>query len=926
MPGTNLTREEAQQRAKLLTVDSYEIDLDLSGAVEGGTYRSVTTVRFDSAESGVGSFIDLVAPAVQEVVLNGDSLDPAEVFKDSRIELAGILEGRNVLRVVADCAYTNTGEGLHRFVDPVDQQAYLYTQFEVPDARRVFASFEQPDLKATFQFTVKAPSGWTVISNSPTPEPKDDVWEFEPTPRISTYVTALILGPYHSVHSVYEKDGQSVPLGIYCRPSLAEFLDSDAIFEVTRQGFEWFQEKFDYAYPFKKYDQLFVPEFNAGAMENAGAVTIRDQYVFRSKVTDAAYEVRAETILHELAHMWFGDLVTMEWWNDLWLNESFATYTSIACQSYAPGSRWPHSWTTFANSMKTWAYRQDQLPSTHPIMAQINDLDDVLVNFDGITYAKGASVLKQLVAYVGEDEFFRGVQAYFKAHAYGNTQLSDLLGALEETSGRDLGTWSQKWLQTAGINVLRPEIETDANGVITSFAIRQEAPALPAGAKGEPTLRPHRIAVGLYDLDDSAGGSGKLVRGERIELDVDGELTEVAELVGKRRPAVILLNDDDLSYAKVRLDEQSLAFVTEHLGDFEASLPRALCWASAWDMTRDAELAARDYLSLVLSGIGKESDIGVVQSLHRQVLTAVELYADPNAREALLTRWTDATLAHLRSSAGGSDHQLAWARAFAATARTPEQLDLLEGLLDGRESIEGLAVDTELRWSFVQRLAAVGRFDEAEITSEYERDRTAAGERHAATARAARPTEEAKAEAWASVVESDKLPNAVQEAVIGGFVQFGQRELLAPYTEKYFAAVKGVWDSRSHEMAQQIAVGLYPSVQVSADTLAKTDEWLASAEPSAALRRLISESRSGVERALRAQARHGGVGGDALRRGKMALPRARARKRRFRMEVSRSTGTAAPTGETTSPAAVARSGPRPHQGRGERRSLLAFRF
>ncbi|WP_328846036.1 aminopeptidase N [Streptomyces sp. NBC_00258] len=855
MPGTNLTREEAQQRAKLLTVDSYEIDLDLSGAQgEGGTYRSVTTVRFDSAETGAESFIDLVAPAVHEVTLNGDSLDPAEVFKDSRIALPGILEGRNILRVVADCAYTNTGEGLHRFVDPVDQQAYLYTQFEVPDARRVFASFEQPDLKATFQFTVKAPTGWTVISNSPTPEPKDDIWVFEPTPRISTYITALILGPYHSVHSVYEKDGQSVPLGIYCRPSLAEFLDSDAIFEVTRQGFEWFQEKFDYAYPFKKYDQLFVPEFNAGAMENAGAVTIRDQYVFRSKVTDAAYEVRAATILHELAHMWFGDLVTMEWWNDLWLNESFATYAEAACQAYAPQSRWPHSWTTFANSMKTWAYRQDQLPSTHPIMAEINDLDDVLVNFDGITYAKGASVLKQLVAYVGEDEFFQGVQAYFKRHAFGNTRLSDLLGALEETSGRDLKTWSKAWLETAGINVLRPEIETDANGVITAFAVRQEAPALPAGAKGESTLRPHRIAVGLYDLDDS---SGKLLRDDengRIELDVDGELTAVPELVGRRRPAVILLNDDDLSYAKVRLDEQSLAFVTEHLGDFESSLPRALCWASAWDMTRDAELATRDYLSLVLSGIGKESDIGVVQSLHRQVKLAIELYADPTAREALLTRWTDATLAHLKSAAGGSDHQLAWARAFAATARTPEQLDLLEGLLDGRETIEGLAVDTELRWAFVQQLAAVGRFDEAEIAGEYERDRTAAGERHAASARSARPTEEAKSEAWASVVESDKLPNAVQEAVIGGFVQTGQRELLAPYTDKYFAAVKDVWDSRSHEMAQQIVVGLYPSVQVSEETLRKTDEWLASAEPGPALRRLISESRAGVERALRAQA------------------------------------------------------------------------
>ncbi|MFF0108732.1 aminopeptidase N [Streptomyces hirsutus] len=856
MPGTNLTREEAQQRAKLLTVDSYEIDLDLSGAQEGGTYRSVTTVRFDvSADAeGAESFIDLVAPTVHEVTLNGDALDPAEVFADSRIALPGLLPGRNVLRVSADCAYTNTGEGLHRFVDPVDDQAYLYTQFEVPDARRVFASFEQPDLKATFRFTVKAPHGWTVISNSPTPEPRDNVWEFEPTPRISTYITALIVGPYHSVHSVYEKDGQSVPLGIYCRPSLAEYLDADAIFDVTRQGFEWFQEKFDYAYPFGKYDQLFVPEFNAGAMENAGAVTIRDQYVFRSKVTDAAYEVRASTILHELAHMWFGDLVTMEWWNDLWLNESFATYAEAACQADAPGSKWPHSWTTFANSMKTWAYRQDQLPSTHPIMADIRDLDDVLVNFDGITYAKGASVLKQLVAYVGKDAFFSGVQAYFKRHAYGNTRLSDLLGALEKTSGRDLSTWSKKWLETAGINVLRPEIKTDGadgTGTITSFAIRQEAPALPAGAKGESTLRPHRIAVGLYDLDEA---SGKLVRVDRVELDVDGELTAVPQLVGKARPAVVLLNDDDLSYAKVRLDERSLAFVTEHLGDFEASLPRALCWASAWDMTRDAELATRDYLSLVLSGIGKESDIGVVQSLHRQVKLAIDLYSAPNTREALLTRWTEATLAHLRAAEAGSDHQLAWARAFAATARTPEQLDLLDSLLEGTQTIEGLAVDTELRWAFVERLAAVGRYDESEIAGEYERDKTAAGERHAATARAARPTEEAKAEAWASVVESDKLPNALQEAVIAGFVQTDQRELLAPYTDRYFEAVADVWESRSHEMAQQIAVGLYPSIQVSEETLEKTDAWLASAEPNAALRRLVSESRAGVERALRAQA------------------------------------------------------------------------
>ncbi|BAU83251.1 aminopeptidase N [Streptomyces laurentii] len=852
MPGTNLTREEAQQRAKLLTVDAYEVDLDLTGAREGGTYRSVTTVRFDSAEAGAETFIDLVAPAVHEVVLNGHSLDVAAVFRDSRIALAHLKQGANELTVVADCAYTNTGEGLHRFVDPVDGEVYLYTQFEVPDARRVFASFEQPDLKATFRFTVKAPEGWTVNSNSPTPEPKDGVWEFAPTPRISTYITALIAGPYHSVHSTYEgKNGQVVPLGIYCRPSLAEYLDADHIFDVTRQGFDWFQEKFDYDYPFAKYDQLFVPEFNAGAMENAGAVTIRDQYVFRSKVTDAAYERRAETILHELAHMWFGDLVTMEWWNDLWLNESFATFTSVACQASVEGTRWPNAWTTFANAEKTWAYRQDQLPSTHPIMADINDLEDVLVNFDGITYAKGASVLKQLVAYVGQDEFFQGVQAYFKRHAYGNTRLADLLGALEETSGRDLKAWSKAWLETAGINILRPELETDENGALTAFAVRQEAPALPAGAKGEAVLRPHRIAIGFYDLDEA----GKLVRTERLELDIEAaELTAVPQLIGRQRPAVVLLNDDDLSYAKVRLDEVSLQNVTEHLGDFTESLPRALCWASAWDMTRDGELATRDYLALVLSGIAKETDIGVVQSLHSQTKLAIELYAAPEWRAEGLARWGAFALEQLRAAKAGSDHQLAWARAFAATAREDADLDLLTALLDGSASVEGLAVDAELRWSLVQRLAATGRFDEPEIAAELERDRTAAGERHAATARAARPTEAAKAEAWASVVESDALANAVQEAVIGGFVQTDQRELLAPYTAKYFASIKQVSETRSHEMVQQIVVGLYPTLQVSQETLDATDAWIAEHQPVPALRRMVTECRAGIERALKAQA------------------------------------------------------------------------
>ncbi|AUG80074.1 aminopeptidase N [Kitasatospora sp. MMS16-BH015] len=850
MPGTNLTREEARTRAELLHVDAYDITLDLSGAREGGTFRSTTEVRFTATTPGAATFIDLVAPGVTEIELNGEQL-PLDNFQDSRIALPGLL-AENVLRVVADCAYTNTGEGLHRFVDPVDGETYLYTQFEVPDARRVFANFEQPDLKAAFTFTVTAPTGWVVVSNSPTPTPVGEgdtqVWSFEPTKRMSTYITAIVAGPYVGVFDAYENGAQRVPLGVYCRPSLKEYLDAEAIFSVTKLGFDYFQEKFDYAYPFPKYDQLFVPEFNAGAMENAGVVTLRDQYVFRSKVTDASYEARAATILHELAHMWFGDLVTMEWWNDLWLNESFATFAETVCQAEAEGSAWRGSWTTFANQMKTWAYRQDQLPSTHPIMAEINDLEDVQVNFDGITYAKGASVLKQLVAYVGQDAFFEGVRAYFKRHAWGNTRLSDLLGALEEASGRDLKTWSKAWLETAGINVLRPELELAADGTLASVAVLQEAPALPAGAKGEAVLRPHRIAIGCYDLVD-----GALVRTERVELDIDGPRTEVPQLAGKARPALLLLNDDDLSYAKVRLDPASLAVLTEHLGAFADSLPRALCWASAWDMTRDGELATREYLALAVANLGRESDIGVVQTVQRQAKLALELYADPAWREQGLGIWAEAAEQHLRSAAPGSDHQLAWARTFTAVARTEDQLALLAGLLDGSVELAGLAVDTDLRWTLLSRLVATGKAGQAEVDAELARDQTAAGQEHAASCLAALPTAEAKAAAWASVIERDELTNYVQDAVIGGFNQPEHRELTAPYVEKYFAAVKGIWETRSHEISQQIIVGLYPSYHVSQSTLDATDAWLTTADPAPALRRMVIEARAGIERALRAQ-------------------------------------------------------------------------
>jgi aminopeptidase N len=858
MPGTNLTAQEAEHRSRAVTVDTYDIALDLRAAAGSGTFRSETEIRFDCADPEAPLFLDLRAPAVREVVVNGRALAPDQVFRDSRIELPHLVAGPNEVRVVADCAYTNTGEGLHRFTDPADGNTYLYTQFEVADARRVFACFDQPDLKAQFRFTVSAPADWTVVSNSAAVTAGEStgkdtaVREFGRTPRLSTYVVSLVAGPYHAVRAEHRRGERTIPLGLYCRRSLAGHLDPDEIFAVTRQGLDWFEERFGHPYPFEKYDQIFVPGFNAGAMENAAAVTFHEKYVFRSRATEAAHRKRAATILHELSHMWFGDLVTMAWWSDLWLNESFATYSSFACQALGPDPRWAGAWTTFANHQKAKAYRQDQLPSTHPVVAGIRDLDDVLVNFDGITYAKGASVLKQLVAYVGMDAFFEGVRAYFAAHAYGNTRLGDLLRALEEASGRDLGTWSKQWLETAGINVLRPEIETDADGIITAFRVRQEAPALPPGVPGEATLRPHRIAVGCYTLD---GAGGKLVRVHRTELDVAAAAyTDVPGLVGRRRPDVVLLNDDDLSYAKVRFDDASLRGLTRHLGSFTDPLPRALCWAAAWDMTRDGELAARDYLRLVHSAIGSESDIGVVESLHRQVLHALKHFTDPAERASLTAGWADTTLARLRAAEPGGDHQLAWLRAFVTAARTEAHLDLLAALLDGATPPRGLTVDAEVRWAIVVRLAAAGRLDEAGIAAEQRRDPTPAGECHAATARAGRPGADAKAAAWAAVVDRGDLPNQLQRAVIAGFAETLDAALLAPYTDRYFEAVHHVWETRSHEMAKQIVLGLYPAAD-SRTVLEATEAWLErhrAASP--ALRRLITEQYDDAGRALRAQA------------------------------------------------------------------------
>ncbi|MDQ1512224.1 MAG: aminopeptidase, partial [Microbacteriaceae bacterium] len=809
-------------------------------------FGSTTTVRF-SGTPGASTFIDAITKTVHSVTLNGKSLDPAKVSDGVRIQLPD-LQDENELAVVADAMYTNTGEGLHRVVDPVDDEVYLYSQFEVPDARRMYAVFEQPDLKATFRFTVTAPDRWQVVSNQPTPQPTpagDGVatWAFEPTPPLSSYVTALIAGPYHVVRDeLTSSDGRTIPLGAFARASLFEYLDADYIFEKTKQGFAFFERIFGVPYPFDKYDQLFVPEYNAGAMENAGAITFTETYVFRSKVSDAVRERRVVTILHELAHMWFGDLVTMKWWNDLWLNESFAEY--ISTLATAEATEWSEAWVTFNTMEKNWGYSQDQLPSTHPIVAEIRDLEDVQVNFDGITYAKGASVLKQLVAWVGREPFLEGVGNYFRKHAHGNTELRDLLVELEATSGRDLTSWSASWLETAGVNTLTPEIETDEDGRITGFGIRQTA------SEAQPTIRPHRLAIGFYELRDH-----KLVRTERFELDVAGERTEVPDVLGKPRPALVLLNDDDLAYTKIRLDDVSLATAIDHLASIESPLARSLVWSAVWDATRDAESRPRDFVRLVLNNIGSETESTTLRTVLQQAVLVASSYVDPAIREETLVALGDGVLGLARAAEPGSDAQFQFARNLAALARTDEQLAAVRGLLAGSAPLEGLAVDTDLRWDLLISLVAGGRAGEAEITATLAADDTATGRESAAHARAAIPTAEGKAAAWSSVVDSAALPNATVRATCLGFRRAADLGLLEPFVDEYFRVIDGVWEDRSYAIAEALARGLYPSPLADRRLVSASQQWLDAHPEATALRRVIVENMAGVQRALAAQAR-----------------------------------------------------------------------
>ncbi|MGH8887382.1 MAG: aminopeptidase N [Egibacteraceae bacterium] len=828
-----LTRDEAHARARLLSDLRYEVALDLTANERD--FGSRTVVRFRCREPGASTFIDLDAQAVNGATLNGRRLD-SEAFVEARLALDELADS-NELVIDARCAYSRAGVGLHWFRDPVDERVYLHTQFEPFDAHRVFACFDQPDLKGTFALTVRAPSDWVVVSNGRCVERQGDVWRFEETLLISTYIVAVVAGPYHCVH---DRHGD-IDLGVYCRQSLAEYLDPGEVIEVTRQGFDFFTQLFAYPYPFGKYDQLFVPEFNFGAMENAGCVTFAERHIFRSKVTDAARLQRASTILHEMAHMWFGDLVTMRWWDDLWLNESFATY--MGTLALAESTRFTQAWADFAHQVKAWAYREDQRPTTHPIVADVFDTDVLHTHFDGITYAKGASVLKQLVHWVGRDAFRDGLRGYFPAHQFANAELGDFLTALEHSSGRDLRNWSRQWLETEGIATLRGEFSIDGQGRYTSFALLQEAPP------EHPTLRDQRLALGLYESE----GDG-LARRRRIELDVVGARTEVPELVGEAVPDLLLLNDDDLAYLKVRLDTRSIDTLTERLGRLDAPLARALCWGALWDMTRDAELATRRWVRLVADHAEAEDDVGVLQTLLRQARGAIDRFGDPSNRPRARTRLVGAAREALDRAKPGSDEQLIWARCLISTSVDPS---FARGLLDGSLVVDGLVVDTDLRWLIVTQLASVGAPEDV-IESELERDPTDIGIRSAWAARASRPNADAKAAAWSAALgegDDPDLPLATKRAILGGFWQPDQEALLADYAERrWVEALERLWVEHSVDEALDLTGVLYPSIFVAREVVDAADRALASDSLPPPGRRCVTEGRDDTLRALRARA------------------------------------------------------------------------
>lgn len=882
MNNENLSREEAAERSALISVDTYDVHVDLTNAKdpEFESYPTATTIRFSCNTPDAETFIDYIHHSIDSVKLNGVELKLDEVVDGARIRLAN-LKAENVLTIHGRSYYSRSGEGLHRYFDPSDGRVYLYTQYEPSDCRRVFPNFEQPDLKAVFNFRITAPKDWVVSSNavleSQVTDPSDDSVSkrvFAPTAKISTYITAILAGEYFTATTTYKPKSKvnsgDIPLVTYCRQSLKPHFDYENIFKVTENGLDFFQDLFDYPYPYPKYEQAFVPEYNIGAMENPGLVTFTEDYIFVSGATEDDLEGRTNTICHEMAHMWFGDLVTMKWWDDLWLKESFADFMGTLGAKEA--NHFEDAWVTFANNRKAWAYMQDQLPTTHPIVADIPHLEAAAQNFDGITYAKGASVLKQLVAYVGFDTFIEAARVYFKRFEWGNTSLNDFLQVLNEVSGRDMQAWADAWLQTSGVSGLGTKRVYGEDGQLTDLILTQELPAQHPAELG----RPHVAKLETFRLVD-----GKLVSTGVLSLEYPAErvaehrveLTdEQKKLVGEAD--LLMLNAEDHTYAKVALtDEDGLQAAIEGVSTLESALSRGLIWGSLWENVRDARLPVTTYVDAVVRNVSKEPSASLLGTMVNNSQVAIATFSAPTGRERLYDALYDAFSAALAQAKPGSDEQLILLRGLisvSTNATKGEELcrDIARGAFEDTTGdiadATGIPYDQNLGWSALGALASrnLVTVDDLERASKY--SPSSISSNGYAYAMAALPNAERKAAAYKTIMDDKSLSNDTLASTINGYVR-GPVELRKQYYGPYFDALLGVWESRSIGMASRIVRGLYPKAPYntgSTEGLGVDDnpsvklaqQWLeANPEAPSALRRLVLEAQDHGRRSILAQ-------------------------------------------------------------------------
>ncbi|HET6354109.1 aminopeptidase N [Streptomyces sp.] len=825
-----LTRDEAQTRAQLLDVHRYTVELDLTGGEE--TFDSRTVIHFTARATG-DTFVELKPAVLRSVTLDGQPIDP-ESLAENRLALTGLSAGEHELHVDAQMRYSRTGEGMHRFTDPTDGEVYVYTQMFMDDVQRVFAAFDQPDLKAVFELSVTAPEGWTVLGNGVATHQGDGRWTCAPTPPLATYFAAVAAGPWHSVRTEHA----GLPFGLHCRRSLAPYLDADAdeILEITRQCYDRYHEKFEEPYPFDSYDQAFVPEFNAGAMENPGLVTFRDEFIYRSAVTDTERQTRAMVIAHEMAHMWFGDLVTLRWWDDIWLNESFAEY--MGYQTLTEATRFTDTWVDFGIGRKSWGYDADQRPSTHPVAPDpdaVPDTASAMLNFDGISYAKGASALRQLVTWLGEKDFLAGINTHFARHKFSNATLADFIDSLAGATDRDVPGWAEAWLRTTGVDTLTPTV-SESEGTWSLKVARDGS-------------RPHRIAVGAYDNDPVH--TGRLVLRDRLEVDIpqNGSGPHPG-----RRPALVVLNDGDASYAKVRLDATSWNTAVRSLSGIPDPLTRTVVWNAARDMLRDGELAPAAYLEAARAHLPRETDLAVVQGVLAFAATQLaDRYLPADERPAALGAIRGICRDLLRRTEDGSEPglRLTAVRHFIDAAAQPETLQ--EWIGDGSVP-GGPELDPELRWRILYRLAVLGASDDAAIAAELDRDPSATGQEGAARCRAALPTAEAKAAAWQRLFTDDSLSNYLFTATAQGFWQPEQADLVREYVARYYPDSVTLAARRGPAIAEAAGRYAFPLHAVDEEALTLGEECLRNTDMLPALRRKLVDQLDDLRRALSVRA------------------------------------------------------------------------